>query len=622
MSGPHLIGCAGEAPDGVIERLRGSLHRYGVDDFETHVSPLATVLFGPSRECVVAKDGAAFATVVGQLLSTRAASSLAEAVDQWRCHAPAQLRFEGVLLVEDRDSGVCCVARDHLGYGSVYWTLRGRAAFFATELPLLLAALDTRPSPDETAIALWLSLDSSRSDLSFYEGISQVPAGHSLILGDKPPRLQRYWTPVYEPPKIVTIADAMDELRPAIRDAVARRIDPEGRTGVLMSGGLDSAAVAGFARTVDDAVSAYSDVFPTAPEVDESAWIDEVVRFLGVESVRSAVRPQGVVVDLAEFIERWNGPPDSANYWGKAILDEARRSGVGTLFTGEGGDEVFAVHETVIADMLRRGRVRAATRLTRMLPHMLFYPPPRRLALAMWRHGVVPAYRTAARANSRRTPGGGTTWLKPALRDALDHSRDPDGWRGLDGPIWWRKAVYGFTTAIPAVGVPALFRRTGETAGLRVCSPLLDVDLVEAALSCSPTLAFNGILSKPLLRASADGLIPDSVRLRRGKTRFVRMVVDGIRGSDFAFMARILSNPDAEIRRYVDHESVVRDLVERPPSGYGDDAAEWSFLFYRFVALECWLRHERDPAFLSGLRPGLPPRAATISYHNAQAPDG
>jgi len=594
MSGHHLAGFGHGAPADAAARLRAAMELLAVEDPGLRESQWLTLAFGPAESCEVVEDETTFAALAGVLFPDE---PLAVSLSRWGDEAPRHLRFEGALLASDRRRHSFSVARDHLGYGSLYWTEAEGTVAFASELRLLLALLRRRPSPDGTAIALWLGLDASRTDVSFYEGVRQVPAGHRLVVTKEGASVESYWQPTYRPPEKWTIADAVEELRPAVLRAVERRLPPGGGAAVLMSGGVDSSAVAGFARALRPDVVAYSEVFPSTPEVDESAWIDEVVRFLGIESVRAAMEPQGLLVDLTSFIRSWCVPPDSSNYWAQPLLRRAAEDGNTTILTGEGGDEVFAVRDGVIADRLRHGRVLSAYRLTRALPQMLLYPSPRRLVAAFWQGGVQSAFPRLART----TGGAGPRWLTPNARRTLREAADPDGWRRLDAPNWWATTAYNFTTRIPAVGVPALQRRLGEGAGIRMCSPLLDVDLLETSLRCPPELGFNGVLSKPLLRAVAEGFLPDSVRLRRGKTMFVRMVVEGLGGADFDPIARLLRDPAAEVNAYLDREVLVRDLLEARPAGSGAAAAEASFLLYRALALECWLQQERDPGFLDRL---------------------
>ena len=385
-------------------------------------------------------------------------------------------------------------------------------------------------------------------------------------------------------------------LRAEVLRAIERRLPSADGTGIAMSGGLDSSAVAGLAHSLRPDVVVYSDVFPSMPEVDESPWIDDVAAFLGVESVRTEVEPQGVLFDLTDFIRSWGVPPESANYWGQALLVQAAEDGNTTLFTGEGGDEIFAARDGLIADMLHRGRALKALELTRALPQMLLYPSPRRFAAGFWRLGMQGAFPWLARGS-----GDCPRWLGPVVQRELREAVDRDGLRRFDAPTWWADVAYNLTTRVAAVGVPALQRRLGEGVGIRMCSPLLDVDLLEASLRCAPELSFNAVLSKPLLRAVADGVLPDSVRLRRGKTRFVRMVVDGLAGADFDLIARLLSDPAAEVNAYVNRDALRQDLLENRSTGYDEAAADWSFLLYRVVALECWLQQESDPGFLDRL---------------------
>ena len=602
MSVAHLVGLAGDVPASVVARAGDALSQLGAKAATTLELPGLTLVLGQAEPDVVTIGNSRLGVLAGTLFSDAPSDdhdggdALEAAMRRWGDHAPRDLRFEGVLVDWDGSTRGGYAARDHLGHASLYWMARGAYVVFATEIRLLVETVEARPGPSATGIALWLGLDASRPELTLYEGVAQVPSGHRLVLTPEETRVVPYWQPEYQTPQAWNMDEAADALRPMLQQAVRRRLAANGKTGVLMSGGLDSSAVAALAHSLGADVTSYSGVFPGQEDRDESEWIDAIVRFLDVDSVRVVSKPQGVLASLIEFTRRWSLPPDGSGYWWRPLWRQPAIDGVGTVLTGDGGDEIFDIRFGLIADSLRKGRFISAYRLARGAPRMWFYPPPRVVASLLRRAAAdltFPAVTRGLRRLGRVQAARAPSWLAPALVTELQEARDEAGWSRLRGPRWWTVDAHHLTTRVPTLGMLPLSRRLGEAAGYRFSAPLFDVDLVMTTLRSPPQLGFHGALSKPLLRAASTGYLPDSVRLRPGKTVFHNHFLEGIR-LEAGAIDRLLRNPRAEVRAYVDRDAMLRDLDSLPTVA----GAEAAFPLYRLAALECWLQHERDPSFI------------------------
>jgi asparagine synthase (glutamine-hydrolysing) len=121
--------------------------------------------------------------------------------------------------------------------------------------------------------------------------------------------------------------------------------------------------------------------------------------------------------------------------------------------------------------------------------------------------------------------------------------------------------------------------------------PLLDLDLVGLCLRQPPAATLDRRYSRPVLRRSVAGLVPDAVRLRPSKARFESLVADCLAGSERAAVRELLSGREAAIREYVDQERMERELLD----GEGEfelGSFQWMWLVWRLLTAEIWLRAE------------------------------
>src|SRR2546429_4469056 len=85
------------------------------------------------------------------------------------------------------------IARDRFGEKPLYWGVFDRALLFASEPKVLLAHPSVRPNLNLNALRQYLSYDYVPAPLSIYEGISKLPAAHTLTLENGQIKVERYW---------------------------------------------------------------------------------------------------------------------------------------------------------------------------------------------------------------------------------------------------------------------------------------------------------------------------------------------------------------------------------------------------------------------------------------------
>jgi asparagine synthase (glutamine-hydrolysing) len=532
----------------------------------------------------------------------------------WRRWGPGvlgRLRGDFVVVIWDARRGEGLLARDQLGARSLFLHGSVEGLCFAGEVRDLLALLPTRPAPDPVGLAHWLAMSDRPGGATLFEGIRRLDPATALLLDRDGVREQVYWTPRFTDLLTGAEEDIVAEIRVALDRAVGRRLDPDRPTGVLMSGGLDSASVAAVAAAqAPDAVLAYAGVFPEHPAVDEADLVDELREALRLGGVTAEVRPGGLLASAVDAAHRWSMPLVGwGDFWVLPLLRAAAADGVRVVLGGDGGDELFGARSHLLADRLRSGHPLQAMRLAWELPGA-GYGPPKREILAMLGNvavtGALP-YGLHRLLHGPFAGRGVPRWLRGQTRRDLVQSSDPLAWKRLDGPRWWADIAHGLTRGIEQTGVFEQQRRTAATAGLDARHPLLDLDLVELGMRQPPLASFHRYLNRPVLRAGMAGLVPDAVRLRPQKILFDSLLVDSLAGPDGAAVRQLLADPQAELGAYVDLPAMRRDLLDSDRRRH-EQPFRWMWQVWRLCTAECWLRSQCPTGrpHGEGLRPSAP----------------
>ncbi|MGN6558782.1 MAG: asparagine synthase-related protein, partial [Solirubrobacterales bacterium] len=264
---------------------------------------------------------------------------LAAGFRRWGLGLPERMRGDFALLVWDPEREEGLLARDQLGVRPLFLAEAGGRLHFAAELRDLLERLPATPAPDPAGVAHWVALSARADTGTLYAGVERLGPGELLRLGSWGVSRCRYWEPRYRDP-LALPEEQLDELvREGLRVAVERRLDRERGTGVLLSGGLDSASIAAVAN---EELVACSGTFPEHPAADEAELIGELRSTLGLEGLVAEVRPGGLLASAIEHVAAWRAPLLGwGDFWTLPLLRAAALQGVGTVLGGDGGDELF-----------------------------------------------------------------------------------------------------------------------------------------------------------------------------------------------------------------------------------------------------------------------------------------
>jgi asparagine synthetase B (glutamine-hydrolysing) len=533
----------------------------------------------------------------------------------WRAEGTSlakRLRGAFTLLIWDereRRGAVVCdqfSLRVCLMHGSESGQLR-----FATHLPALRRLLPRDPAPEARVIAPWIAPHYLQGHLTMMEGVERVGAARLLELGEKGWVRHRYWRPEWREPMEASEGELVDLMRGELRRAVSERIEGAGRTGAILSGGVDSSVVLATAAGLEPRpdLRAYSAVFPDWPPADESERIIAATSALDVPSARFAVRPQGALrLALEQLRDAGTVPGGPGGVVEHPGVRQAAADGVDVLLDGQGGDEVFGKAPYLIADRLRRGNLVDAARLVRLL---LPYRRTRRQkavvgARLLLEFGVRPALGRPPRR------GDAPEWLSERSAHALDEAHAPWPWR-TDEPVprSWAYHSYLLSDHVEGSGLGEHIWERGARFGLRSGAPLFDVGLVELVLRFPQRVQWQRT-DRPIARAAVAGALPDSVRLNRTKANISPFYLDLLTGPDAAMIRELLLDSRARVREFADPVWIDSN-VPRCPTRADPDWLMWTTVVWRLATAECWLRWLEDEGFPAAVleRPDLPRPSAT-----------
>lgn len=279
---------------------------------------------------------------------------LLHAYEKWGMECLSRFNGMFAIAIWDARQQSLILCRDRLGIKPLYYSFDGASLHFASEIKALFAA--GIPIEVNRAVLRDYLIDGfyDHTENTFFKGIRQVRQGCYLVVDGSGLREVSFWCLEEIVSGSVEKAGAEDEYWRVLEDAVRLRMRADVPYAVMLSGGLDSSAIAHLAsrntggRPLNVCTFRHAD-----PRYDEGPWADLVARDRNWHQ-HDIVLTENHVVDLfSRALWHQEEPFGSVATFPDMLLSEkARASGIFVLLEGQGSDETLAGYEYYYAYFL------------------------------------------------------------------------------------------------------------------------------------------------------------------------------------------------------------------------------------------------------------------------------
>lgn len=533
------------------------------------------------------------------------------AYERWGEACAGRLLGDFAFAIHDGRTGRAFGARDHLGVKPFYYRTSERGLAFATRASAI-AEVDGLPLDlDERRVADVCVPELECVDLTstFYLGVYRLPPGHRLTFAAGRASVAPYWTP--DPSREIRLgsdAEYVEAFREIFTEAVRCRLS--GATASMLSGGLDSSAIVGFARAILQADNALPLTTLSGvtddPGCEESRHIRAVLNLPGLDPI--VIRPDEIGAyrdDIDTFIASMEEPFDDAMMIPLLSYCAARRRGFRAVLDGVDGDIVASHGPDILAGFLRAGSwdtaYREAVGFARFYKGT--YAPWSSAALLLVANAgraFAPRFARAAWRLARRKRGVRTALVESFVnRECAARTDIPN--RLLT--LWAYRNRYPTLSArecrAQEIGHPLVgaalerYHRVAASQGIEARHPFLDKRVVEFCLALPWDQKVRDGWSKWIVRQGTDGFLPQAVRWRRNRWvhlgwKFQSLFI----AKSSTFLAQELSGDMNELAPFADLAKLKARYARY--RGGDLDAAE---MIWTAAVLSSWLRKTRTKRY-------------------------
>jgi asparagine synthase (glutamine-hydrolysing) len=450
-----------------------------------------------------------------------------KAYHKWGEDCPNHLLGAFAFTVWDakEQSLFCC--RDQMGFKPFYYYRSRRTFIFASEVKGVLCIPEVPRQLNETAVAHYLVQRHDNREITFYEEILRLPSAHSLVVRPRELKKRRYWRLERSTGlKLGSDTEYAEAVRECMFQAVRSCLRSARPVGVMLSGGLDSSAVACIAarelRKRGERLTAVCSVLPkdhSGSEADEREYMEAVrAQEDNIDLVPVIAEGATPFDDLEDQFKRLDQPGyDPFWYMTEALLAAARERGVRVIMDGFGGDmAVSFLGAGSLAQLVRRFVELTIRRLRGESSHLrspveLLKTELLAPLLPDW---AVPVYRFM----SGRKPD---EWLSrfainPVFAQAIRLAPGP---RDRTLPIAQELIISAMDSGRMQSDLEESAVR-GLSQSVDCRHPLLDTRLMRLCAQIPPGQHFRSGYGRSLIRRAGDGVLPTKVQYRTSKLPF------------------------------------------------------------------------------------------------------
>jgi asparagine synthase (glutamine-hydrolysing) len=514
------------------------------------------------------------------------------AYEAWGQDCVPRLRGMFAFAILDRRGGPAAgpllfLARDRVGKKPLYYHQAPARFVFGSEIKALLAHPEVPGRVNRPAVPLYLTYGYVPAPETLFEGIAELPPGHTLLLKDGQVRLHEYWDvpcPTQAAPDLAE-AEVIPQLRALLEEAVRVRLVSDVPLGAFLSGGVDSTAVVALmARQGGAPVKTFAIGFEGEPSFNELEYSRQAARFYGTEHHEFVVQPDAIEL-LPRLIRHHDQPFADSSAIPTFLVSKLAREHVTVALTGDGGDELFAGYDRFAAARLAMTYRRLPGALRAALPGLL-----RSFSESTAYDGWVRRARRFVEHASLPLVEQYLAWVSVFQREFLnelvagvgreDLARHVEGFfeRVKEADPLSRLLYVNAKTYLPGDLLVKSDRMTMANS-LEVRCPFLDHELLEYAAGIPSHLKLKGLTTKYILKRALEGLVPAEI-LRRKKHGFGAPVGRWFRTRLRDYVRTILLDPRA-LRRGYFREAALQRLLEEHQSGKRDHGHRlWALLTF------------------------------------------
>lgn len=423
------------------------------------------------------------------------------------------LRGMFTFFIYDLKKGTMFVARDPFGIKPLYYIKKNdKVLAIGSEIKSLLVLPEYKKEINEEAIFHYLSYQYNPMKETFFRGIYRLPPATSMTIDLKTGALEekKYWEFSFNQDEQMSEDEGAKEVSRIMLDSVEHHLVSDVPVGAFLSGGVDSALIAGAIRAVhpNGELKTFTIGAKGTNEFDEA---HEASSLLKTSHTEITLDPDEYFAELPRIAYHFDEPVADPSAVALYFLAREASKHVKVVLSGEGADELFGGYN-IYREPLSLAKLDRVPRFLRLLfPLLLKIPFEIRGMNYLRRYQRKLEERYIGNANVFSHEEVTTLWKgnKYEGADISELYKKAEGWSDST-----KMQYVDIHTWLPG-DILAKADKMTMAHSLEVRVPFLDMKVAEFARTIPDSLKFKNGTTKYLLRKASQAFVPPRTQVRK-----------------------------------------------------------------------------------------------------------
>jgi len=250
------------------------------------------------------------------------------------------------IVIFDQKNNKLVISRDRMGEKPLYYHINEQGLFFSSEIKGLLPFLNQPPSLNNTAFHDYLHYQYIPEPDSIISGIHKIEPGTTTLYDvfSLKKTVINFWT--WKKPELFDRNIKISDIEKALEKSINYSLVSDVPIAIGLSGGLDSAAIAHYAKNAGCNIVSFTVGYEGRPTFDEREGAAFIAKHIGIKNYSVEISPNDFIVNFDTFCNAMAEPiADAAGYGHFIVPKTISDHGYKVMLAGIGGDELFWGYE-------------------------------------------------------------------------------------------------------------------------------------------------------------------------------------------------------------------------------------------------------------------------------------
>ena len=233
-------------------------------------------------------------------------------------------------------------ARDRYGKKPFYFYTKENLFIFSSLIKPIIKAIGYTPSLNKVALSQYLQYFVPIGDNTFYNDIKKLEPSSYIVYQNNKLSIKKYYK-INTNKTIFDEKEALEKIENTLLKSVQLRLVSDVEVGSLLSGGIDSSLISSiYSKLTNKKIQTFSVGYETYTKYCELPYAKLLSKHINSNHHELKLSKQTFIDSLEDILDSMEEPhADPASIPLDFLCKHIKKSGIKTVLSGEGSDEIF-----------------------------------------------------------------------------------------------------------------------------------------------------------------------------------------------------------------------------------------------------------------------------------------